>query len=62
MSCSLEEHKMHLCAMQSQDNQECIRSLTDKPTVECVNCGALANDPQNVCEPKPLPHIRAAAA
>lgn len=62
MKCNLEQHKMHMCALKAEGEADCIKSLSDNPTVECGNCGAKANDPQNVCEPKPLEHIRAAAA
>ncbi len=54
MNCNQEHHKMHMCALKSQNEDECIKSLSDKPTVECKNCGAKANDAKNVCDPKPL--------
>ena len=56
MSCNIEQHKMHMCALKSEGEDDCIKSLSDNPTVQCGNCGAKANDPQNVCAPQPLPH------
>ena len=54
MSCDIEQHKMHMCALKSQGEDDCIKSLSDNPTVQCSNCGAKANDPQNLCAPQPL--------
>ena len=62
MSCDPEQHKLHMCALTSRGEDDCIKTLADNPTVQCANCGALANNPQNVCEPQPLSHIRAAVA
>ena len=55
MACNIEQHKMHMCALKEENNKECIKSLSDKPTVECGNCGAKANSPENVCSPQQLP-------
>ena len=54
MSCDIEQHKMHMCALKAEGEDDCIKDLASKPTVECGNCGAKANSPQNVCAPKPL--------
>ncbi|MGD0584193.1 MAG: hypothetical protein ABSA86_00245 [Oryzomonas sp.] len=54
MACNIEEHKMHMCALKAGDKDECIKSLSDKPTVVCGNCGAKANSPDNVCSPQQL--------
>lgn len=43
-----------MCALQSNSDEECIKSLTDKPTVVCGNCGAKANSADNVCAPQKL--------
>jgi hypothetical protein len=51
-----------MCALTAQNEDACIKSLSDKPTVECGNCGVLANNPENVCDPRPLPNISAAVA
>ena len=55
MACNIEQHKMHMCALKAENNEECIKSLSDKPTVVCGNCGAKANSPDNLCVPEPLP-------
>jgi hypothetical protein len=54
MACNIEQHKMHMCALKAENNNECIKSLSDKPTVVCGNCGAKANSPDNVCVPEEL--------
>ena len=62
MGCDLEQHKMHMCALKSHGKDECIKTLSDSPSFECGNCGSKANEADNLCEPKPLGHIRAAVA
>ena len=54
MACNIEQHKMHMCALKAENNDECIKTLSDKPTVECGNCGAKANSPDNLCSPQKL--------
>lgn len=54
MSCNIEQHKMHMCALKSEGTESCIKDLSSNPTVECENCGARANSAQNVCAPKLL--------
>lgn len=49
MSCNCEAHKMHFCYLKSQGLEDCIKSITDNPTVECRHCGAKVNGIQNVC-------------
>lgn len=49
MSCDSEQHKMHMCVLKSQGKDDCIKSLSDNPTVECSQCGAKANSIQYVC-------------
>lgn len=55
MACDIESHKKHMCALKAEGNEECILSLSDKPTMECSNCGAKANEAKNLCAPQPLP-------
>lgn len=57
MACDTDQHKMHMCALKGEGNTELMKSLSLNATVECENCGALANDPQNVCSPRQLPDI-----
>ena len=49
MSCDSEQHKMHMCALKSQGQDDIIKTLSDNPTVECRQCGAKANSLQNIC-------------
>ncbi len=55
MTCNIEQHKMHICALKADKNEECIKTLNDKPTVVCGNCGAKANNPENLCAPEKMP-------
>ena len=58
MECDSVLHKMHMCALAATAaNADLVKSLANKPTVECENCGAKANDPKNVCSPRQLPDI-----
>jgi len=49
MSCDSKYHQMHMCALKRQGMEDCIASLSDKPTVECKQCGATANSSKNLC-------------
>jgi hypothetical protein len=49
MSCDDKNHQMHMCALKRQGLDDCIKSLSDNPTVECRNCGARANSSKNLC-------------
>jgi len=49
MSCDDKNHTKHMCALKAQGLDECIKSLSDRPTVECRTCGARANSSQNLC-------------
>ena len=52
--CNMEEHLGHLCELESQQEWDTIKNLTDKPTVRCENCGNEANAARNVCMPADL--------
>lgn len=54
MACTTESHKMHMCELRAQGEEECIRRLSDKPAYECGNCGARANEAKNLCAPHEL--------
>jgi hypothetical protein len=54
MGCEGENHKEHMCQLRAEQNEELIKCLSDNPTVECSNCGAKANSPDNVCLPVDL--------
>jgi hypothetical protein len=49
MSCDSQQHKMHMCVLKAEGLDDCIKSLSDNPTVECRQCGAKANSLENVC-------------
>lgn len=55
MSCDSKDHTQHICVLKAQGLEDCIRSLSDKPLVECRHCGARANNSTNVCAVIPLP-------
>jgi len=40
---------MHICYLKSHGLHDCIKPLTDNPTVECRQCGARANSSEYVC-------------
>jgi hypothetical protein len=49
MSCDDKNHQMHMCALKAQGLDDCIKSFSDHPTVECRQCGAKANSSKNLC-------------
>jgi uncharacterized Zn finger protein len=49
-----EEHQGHLCELESQQEWDVIRQITDHPMVRCLNCGNRANRARNVCLPDDL--------
>lgn len=44
----------HMCELESQQEWDTMRLITDKPKVKCENCGAEANSSRNVCMPAEL--------
>jgi uncharacterized Zn finger protein len=53
-SCTSVEHHGHLCELESQQEWDVIKEITDHPTVTCGICGNLANSAMNVCMPEEL--------
>lgn len=49
-----QTHKGHICWLSRMGLLNEVHHLSDNPTVACVNCGAKANKPHNVCFPGPL--------
>lgn len=49
MNCDSKDHAKHMCALKAQGLDECIKALSDKPTIHCRHCGAPANSSKNVC-------------
>ena len=52
--CSQAIHHEHLCELESQQEWEILRQVTDHPTVRCENCQGAANSAANVCMPGDL--------
>jgi len=49
MKCNVEAHKMHMCSLKANRMDDCIKSITDNPTVQCRQCGAEANSSEYLC-------------
>jgi len=52
--CSSDEHRGHLCELESQQEWDVLRQVTDHPTVRCETCGGHANSARNTCLPTDL--------
>jgi hypothetical protein len=52
--CSHQDHQGHLCELESQQEWEILRQVTDRPSFRCENCGSEANAAENVCMPQEL--------
>ena len=48
------DHSGHLCVLASKEEFEKIKKLTNKPKFICFNCGRVANEECNLCNPMPL--------
>jgi hypothetical protein len=51
---SAAEHPGHMCELESEQEWETIKCVSDHPTVQCENCGARANGAKYVCMPAEL--------
>jgi hypothetical protein len=51
---SIEVHSGHMCELESQQEWDIIRQITDQPSFKCQNCGAEVNSSRNVCIPEEL--------
>jgi hypothetical protein len=47
--CMHEFHNKHICYLKMQGLDDILKSVTDKPTVECRHCGAKANSLEYIC-------------
>ncbi len=47
-------HVGHICELESQEEWDTIRMITDRPAVRCENCGNQANAATYVCMPEDL--------
>jgi hypothetical protein len=48
------EHVGHICELESQQEWETLKNVTNKPAVRCENCGNAANSAKFVCMPGDL--------
>ncbi len=53
--CNKEGHNMHICALKAsgfdKDNPDKFRQIIEDAQYKCENCGAVAKDSENLCEP-----------
>lgn len=47
-------HSVHLCALAKDKNFDEIKKLAHSPQFICYNCGRVAADKKNLCNPKNL--------
>ncbi len=48
------DHQGHLCVLASSDQFERIKELVGNPQFICFNCGRVADEKCNLCNPMPL--------
>jgi len=48
------KHPLHMCQLFRQGMMMDIDQRSARPTVACAKCGAKADLPEAVCQPKPL--------
>lgn len=51
---NVEQHVGHICELESQQEWETLKAVTNNPTVQCSNCGSRANSSAHVCMPEEL--------
>lgn len=49
MSCDCNKHRMHICHLKSLGQHDLVASISDKPVVQCLQCGARANSVEYLC-------------
>lgn len=49
-----EKHPIHMCKLLKKGLMMEIDQRSAKPTVSCAKCGAEADNPESVCQPKPV--------
>lgn len=52
--CDAESHKGHMCVLVSEKRFDQIKRLVMDPRYICFNCGRVARDGANLCNPMPL--------
>ncbi len=51
---SKHDHVGHLCVLMSEGKVDEVKELVMNPGFICFNCGRVADDAQNLCNPMPL--------
>ena len=47
-------HDGHICVLMSKNKLDAVRELVQNPKFICFNCGRVADDGHNLCNPMPL--------
>jgi|GEM_PF-3403324 len=50
-------HAQHICALAAQKNFADIKTMTHNPAYVCANCGRVAGESHNLCNPVRLDSI-----
>ena len=48
------DHNLHFCALASAKKFDVIKELAKKPKYICYNCGRVAQEEKNLCNPKSM--------
>ncbi len=51
---SPENHRDHMCHLMEKGMHREIQQRTTHPAYSCGNCGAQANEAEDLCNPRPL--------
>lgn len=51
---SPKNHRDHMCHLMEKGMSAEIRKRTTNPAFSCANCGARANEAEDLCNPRPL--------
>ena len=48
------DHNLHVCALASAKKFDVIKELAREPKYICYNCGRVAQEEKNLCNPKSM--------
>lgn len=51
------DHQMHICALADQQKYQEIKELVETPNYMCLNCGRVAQNPENLCSPSDMTNL-----